>query len=167
MIYAALEEVTATLEANFVTDFAALAATYGVTAVAAVTIVTDQEAEAFVPLGAPLPAIGVSILEFTTRAKEPGYRDTLQTCKLDWYNRGPDPVVLGQQTRVAVEAMCQAIDRLAGAGGTIIGGGETEGSIRGKIANGYLEGPPGTSGQASYDSRAEVTFELTTQDTGL
>jgi hypothetical protein len=157
MIYDAVETVYAVVNANFATDYAALAAAKGVTVVTPVGIIKRQKADIFVPLGATLPAIGIYGLSATTQVKDQAKRDVFCTMAFDFYDRGTDPVALAKQTELAAEALLLSIDRMwpTAAGGA----GEGDNSITVTLMDGYDE-----TAELQYERRATITFPLMNRD---
>lgn len=157
MIYDAIEAAYTVVNANFATDYAALAATKGVAIVTPVGIIKRQKADIFVPLGATLPAIGIYGVSGTTQVKDQGKRDTICALAFDFYDRGTDPVALAKQAELAAEALLQSIDRMwpTAAGGA----GEGDGSITITLADGYDE-----TAELKYERRATITFPLVDRD---
>lgn len=163
MIYDQVEQAFAIANANFATDMAALVAAksiVGLTTTA--TFIKRQDAEIAKALNATPPFVGVVALRAATQAKDQGKRDTLGQLAYDYYASGADPLKVAKQAELAVEALLQSVDRLAGSGSGVFGAGELSGSIEIEMTDGFEEGDNGL-----YFRRGTVRFPIWDRDTGL
>ena len=163
MIYDALEQVYTVLNANFVTDFAALVAAKGVTGVVTTTgLEKRQDANTMIRLRATLPAIGIYAVAATTQAKDQAKRDSVTTVVCEYLALGSDPVALAKQAELAAEALCKSIDRVAASGAGVYGGGEARQSVEVVLNQAYTE-----TVSPNYEQTATITFPVWDRDEGL
>jgi hypothetical protein len=167
VIYASIETAAATLDAHFETDLQALLDAHEVVgADAGLTVYKRRMAEIFVPdaKDGQLPGCGVYSLTGRTRAKVQGERFAQLVLVFDYFARGADPEVLSAQCELAVEALLQTVDRLAGAdpADQLVGAGEEEFGI-----SVHIQGTAQADGQQLYEDRVLVTVPVTSRDQGL
>ena len=176
-IFDAVERTLSIVKANFDADMAALVATK-VTALSlsqADADAMDQGATIYERLDGSefsahadddeggLPGIGVYPGPVTTQAKWQQRRAAKVTIVLDYVAIGADPVILGKQSELAVEALWKSIDRIPEAAPAgELGAGELEDSITSvPIGSSRVEG------QDFYEDRWTITFPILEEDSGL
>jgi len=164
VIYDAIEQVYAVANANFATDFAALATAKGVVGLNTnAAIEKRQSAETMVRLGAALPCLGIVGLRARSQAKDQGKRDTESVIAFDYYAEHADPVLVAKQAELAAEALLRTVDRLWASGASVFGAGELPLSVVIDFTEGYLE----TRSPPVYWRSATVTFPVHDRDEGL
>lgn len=169
VIFDAIAAVGPVLTTNYTADLTALAAAKGVLVLPAVggidatlTLYPDLPAEVFATIEQnALPGLGLMWDRVVTQARHAQQRENMIYGVADYFARGKDPVVLGNQLKLAAETILHRIDQIAGtAGAGVFGAGEARGSVE------IVQLPIGV-GQDYYEGRFLVRFPIQEEDIGL
>jgi hypothetical protein len=142
----------------FPVDMQMLASLYNVPMTTTATVIKRQSVETALAEGATIPVLGIVALRCTTNAKDQGKRDSLTTVEWDYYAEAATVASLGvlqKQVELAAQAILYTIDRLAGSGLQVFGGGDLPGSVEVTVTEGVNEGEA-----PRYWRRAVVTAPI-------
>lgn len=163
MIYDVIERVVTVLEANFKTDFDALASAAGVNTLT-VPIRKRLAMEHFHHLG----PVGIGVYHdggSSARRKagagsDAAVRDSEVRVILDWYLRGSQPSVVAVQTELAVAAMMRSVDEIPS--GLVWSAADAQQSVTWRITRGPL-----TDAERVAEERALLEFPVMVREEGL
>lgn len=165
MLYDAIEQAFAVIDANFDADFAALITQKSLGGLGLTTTamkIKRQTAEIFVAKRASKPTIGVYGIRASTRAKDQGKRDSRNVIAVDYFATGieADGAKVQKQVELAAEALLKSVDRLVGGtGGGVFGAAVQDDDITVELSEAYVEGEA-----PAYIGVATVTFPVDDRD---
>ena len=159
MILDAIEQTWTLTSDNFAADMQALRALYNLPELdVTATIIKRQRTEISLALGKAPPLLGIVAVGARTNAKDQGKRDTQVRVEWDYYAEGVETAapLLAKQVELACEAVLLTVDRIAGSGLLVFGGGELPGDVSIELSEGIEEKGTDATGTRLYWRRALI-----------
>lgn len=158
MIHEAIERADAIIKANFATDMETLEGSKSLSGIEFEAEVHARRRAADMIDRSAVPVIGLLGRAARTTAKQQAKRDAEVLLEAEYICRGTQESKVRQQTELAAEAVCMAIDRMQGAGG-VSGAGEPLTGIDIELGGDYE-----LAGQDRYEGSCVLRWTMVTRD---